>query len=331
MRKIALFNNSSAQIERVYALGRRQHLATLADLYPTVVGDENFQDHAANLKGVEAVFSTWGMWPLTPAQLDALPDLKIVLYGAGSVQRFAPSLLERGVRVVSAWGANAVPVAEFAFGQILLSNKGFFRNTSHYHGMRTRKEAFVGLGNFGVAAGVLGAGQVGRNLIRMLKTTALDVIVWDPFLSSQHAQTLGVEKAETLYEVFARSRVVSNHLADLPATRGLITGGLIESMPPDATFINTGRGATVVEPEMIDVLRRRPDLMALLDVTFPEPAPPDSPLFELPNVRLSTHIAGAVGLEVVRLADTMIEEFLAWDKGDSLRYEVTSEMLASMA
>ena len=96
-------------------------------------------------------------------------------------------------------------------------------------------------------------------------------------------------------------------------------------------FINTGRGATVAQDEMIAVLRQRPNLTALLDVTNPEPPLPDSPLHELLNVHLSTHLAGSIGDEVVRMADYMIDEFERWARGEPLRYAVTLEMLETMA
>ena len=330
MRKTALFCNGN-RIEDVYGMGRRQRLAAISDLYPEVVSENTFHEHAARLAGVEAVFSTWGMWPLSAEQLARLPALKIIFYAAGSVQQIAPPLHARGIRVAGGWGANAVPVAEFAFAQILLSNKGYFRNTRTYHATRKRDGAFYGPGNFAVTVAILGAGQAGRAVIRLLKNSALGVLVWDPFLPPEQAAALGVEKVASLASAFARASVVSNHLAGGPATRGLITGALIESMPAHATFINTGRGATVAESELIAALRRRPDLVALLDVTDQEPAAPDSPFYDLPNVWLSTHMAGAAGHEVVRLADAMIEAFQAWEKGEPLCCEVTAGMLKQMA
>jgi phosphoglycerate dehydrogenase-like enzyme len=98
-----------------------------------------------------------------------------------------------------------------------------------------------------------------------------------------------------------------------------------------ATFINTGRGATVDETGLLAALRKRPDLTALLDVTGPEPPRPDSPLYQADNVLLSPHIAGSIGREVLRQADTMIEECRRFIHGEPLRYAVTLEMLKHMA
>jgi phosphoglycerate dehydrogenase-like enzyme len=210
------------------------------------------------------------MFALAPNQLDRLPALRAVFYAAGSVRSFATSLLARDILVVSAWAANAVPVAEFTLAQILLANKGYFRNVAEYRGPEHRRGAFSGRGNFGATVSLLGAGQIGRKLIELLRPFHLRVLVWDPFLSPNDAEALGVEKVQ-LSEAFARGDVVSNHLANVPDTVGLLNGALFASLPPNATFINTGRGATVNEPEMIRVLRERPDLFALLDVTDPEP------------------------------------------------------------
>ena len=90
-------------------------------------------------------------------------------------------------------------------------------------------------------------------------------------------------------------------------------------MPANASFINTGRGETVNHDDLVKVFRKRQDLTALLDVTDPaEPLPPESPLWSLPNVQISSHIAGAKGDEVGRVADFTIDEFERWRRGEPL-------------
>lgn len=331
MMKTAFLCNAEAKIDEVYGKGRRQRIGEISDLYPTVLTQDNLEAHAAHVRDVRAVFSTWGMPVLDKDDLDRLPALEAVFYAAGSVKRFAPPLLDRGIIVMSAWAANAVPVAEFTLAQILLANKGYFRNTHACSSPEARAGAFRGPGNFGETVAVLGAGRVGRTLIGLLKGFALHVIVWDPFLGSAAAAELGVEKIGTLKEAFSRALAVSNHLANVEETQGLFTRELFEAMRPDAVFINTGRGATVVEPDMIAVLQARQDLTALLDVTCPEPPAPESPLWNMPNVHLSAHLAGSIHDETVRMADVCIEEFLAWEQDKPLQYAVTREMLATLA
>ncbi len=119
MIRAAFFGNNPAAIERVYAMGRYAQVAAATDLYPSVVSHADFAAQAANLADVRVAFGTWGFPELTSEELDRLPNLEAVFYGAGSVQRFARPFLERGITVVSAWAANAVPVAEFTLAQIL--------------------------------------------------------------------------------------------------------------------------------------------------------------------------------------------------------------------
>ena len=102
-------------------------------------------------------------------------------------------------------------------------------------------------------------------------------------------------------------------------------------MPRNATFLNTGRGAQVVEADLVRALREAPDRTAVLDVTFPEPPAADSPLNALPNVFLTPHIAGSKGREVERMGAYMAEECARWLSGAPTPYEVTLPMLETMA
>ena len=333
MKNIALFCDGP-MVDRVYGKGRREMVAQMGNLYEHVVVSKDFDLHAPKLRDLEAIFSTWGMPCLTPQQLDQLPNLKAVFYAAGTVKGFASPLLERGILVCSAWAANGVPVAEFTLAQILLSMKGYFRNAAECRTPASKRptkgKAFAGNGVFGETVALLGAGQIGRKVIELLRNFELKVVVYDPFLSDADAAALGVQKV-SLLQAFEQGYVVSNHLANVPETVGMLNGALFEAMRPDATFINTGRGATVVESDLISVFGRRGDLTALLDVTYPEPPVDDSPLYTMPNIHLTSHIAGSMNDEVVRMADYMIGEFKAWQQGRPLQYAVTKEMLPRMA
>lgn len=329
LKKAAFFGRVD-QINRVYKLGRQEQVAAATDLYPHVVGAADFEAHIPYLQDLEVIFSTWGMPSLTEAQIAQMPRLRAVFYAAGSVQGFARPFLEQDVLVVSAWAANAVPVAEFTLAQVLLAGKGYFANTRGFVSPDSRRTAYVGPGNFGEAVALLGCGQIGRAVVALLEPFHLRVVVFDPFLTADKAQEIGVVKV-SLEEAFAQALVVSNHLANLPETVGMLRGAHFAQMRPHATFINTGRGQTVAEDEMCAILQARPDLTALLDVTHPEPPAAGSALYALPNVHLTTHIAGSTGDEVVRMADYMVSEFHAWEHGRELCYAVTREMLSTMA
>ncbi len=330
MKRAVIINENPDRCLEVYGSGRYEQLTQICDLIPGVLTAANVNQRINELADVEAVFTTWGFRDPEPQVLDAMPKLAAVFYAAGSVKSFAPRLIERDIIVVSAWAANGIPVAEFTVAQILLACKGYFRNTRDYVRPDVRSELHRGAGVFGETIGLIGAGMVGRAVIERLKPYVLRVVAHDPFLPDELAAESGVEKV-SLEDLFAQSYVVSNHLPNLPELQGVLHGDLFRSMRQDATFINTGRGAQVVEADLVSVWGQRPDLTALLDVTMPEPPVVGSPLYTLPNVHLSSHIAGSLNDEIVRMADYVIEEFKRWERGESLRYEVTPQLLATMA
>ena len=111
----------------------------------------------------------------------------------------------------------------------------------------------------------------------------------------------------------------------------MITGEHFAMMKEDATFINTSRGAIVDELSMITVLQERSDLSVLLDVTYPEPPAEGSPLYTLPNVYLTPHIAGSMGGECRRMGQYAIDECRRYLLGEPLQWQVTKELAARMA
>jgi phosphoglycerate dehydrogenase-like enzyme len=306
-----------------------------ADYMPkTFLKKEDILRDPESFRNTRYIFSTWGMPVFTEEEIKAfLPSLKAVFYAAGSVQKFARPFLNCGIKVFSAWAANGVPVAEYTVAQIILANKGFFQasqlaSTGDRSGAKARFSTYPG--NYAVRVGIIGAGMIGKMVIKRLKEYALEVVTFDPFLPEETAQALGVQKV-SLQELFATSQVVSNHLANNAQTKGMLNYALFSTMLPNATFLNTGRGAQVVENDLIAVLRERPDLTAVLDVTYPEPPAPDSPFYTLPNCFLTPHIAGSSGNEVRRMASYMMEEYEAFTIGKPCRFEVTEKMLETMA
>jgi phosphoglycerate dehydrogenase-like enzyme len=185
-------------------------------------------------------------------------------------------------------------------------------------------------GAYGATVGVVSLGKIGRLVCLRLLSHDLDILAHDPYVSEEYARQMGVRLCG-LEEMFAVCDVVSLHAPLLPETRGMIRGAHLRAMKRDATFINTARGALVNEEEMIEALRERPDLRVVLDVTWPEPPPPDSPLYDLPNVTLTPHVAGSQGPECRRMGRYAIEELKRFLKGEPLRWRVTKETARIMA
>ncbi|MBO4303287.1 MAG: hydroxyacid dehydrogenase [Lentisphaeria bacterium] len=295
-------------IGRVYDEAQRKTLSEITEMFSEIVTPANFDSF--DLTDREVIFSTWGMMNFTDEQLSRLPRLEAVFYGAGATDTFARPLLKRNIKIMSAWKANAVPVAEFTAAQIVLSMKNYFSNTW--------ENRFVGPGCYGEKVALLGAGAISKKVQELLKNYRLEVMVVP---SRPEHRTVSLEEA------FRTAYVVSNHLPDREDNQKVITKAMFESMRHGATFINTGRGRQVDEEGMIQVLKKRPDLTALLDVLTQEPPQADSELRTLPNVRLSSHIAGSLNDELRRMSEFVIEDFRRFAQGEPMLYEIREEML----
>ena len=332
--KIIFLCDNAAKFAAVYDEGVLARLRKLTALDETRYSKADVLREPGRFADAEIIFSTWGMPSFTEGEIERfLPSLKCVFYAAGSVQSFARPFLSRGVRVFSAWAANAVPVAEYTVAQIILAGKDFYcqtRLTSAYRRADAAARRGAHSGNYHKRVGLIGCGMIGSMVAQMLKAYDLEVLVYAPFLSNERAEQLSVRKT-SLEELFSTCSVVSNHLANNAATRGMLGYGLFASLPPYATFINTGRGAQVVEDDLVKVLLERSDLTAVLDVTDPEPPVAGHPFYTLENCFLTPHVAGSLGGEVVRMSEYMVEEYRAFATGQPCRYEVTEPMLQTMA
>lgn len=321
-------------VDYVYGEERVQRIADLIDLYPERLTEAMFREKLAEFSEVEVIFSCWGMPALSAADLDLLPNLKAVFYASGTVQNFAEPFLERGIIVCSAAPANAIPVAEFCLGQILVSCKGMFSNQlACRKGPWEQATMPVGPGVYGESVALVGIGEISRCLLQLLKPFNLSVLAVSGYLSKrpEQAREMGIDEIVDAERAFAEAYVVSNHLADKPGTEGMLNEELFLSMRHGATFINTGRGAQVDEAGLVRALKQRPDLTALLDVQHPEPPEAHSELYKLPNVHMTSHIAGSMNDEVRRMADYMIADFERWKTGAPLQYQVKAEALLNRA
>lgn len=283
------------------------------------------------LAQADVIFSGWGAPRMDAAFLAAAPRLKAVFYGAGTIRYFtSDAFWARGVIVSSAYAMNAVPVAEYTLGSILLSLKNYWFHAFEIKRTNRFTERVPCAGAYGSKVGLVSLGMIGRLVRERLRAFDLEVFAYDPCLDPAEASALDVELL-SLDELFARCDVVSLHTPLLPETEGMVRGRHFELMKPRSTFINTARGGIVREDEMAEVLRGRPDITALLDVTSPEPPVPDSPLWTLPNVIFTPHIAGSRDRECRRMGRAMIEEYDRWARGEPLQWEINAARSLTLA
>lgn len=329
MRSIFLCNKKNS-VEKVYAEG----FAKLPEVERKVYTSADVIAEPAAFADVEYIFSTWGMPVMSEEEIKkCFPSLKCVFYAAGSVQAFARPFLACGVKVFSAWAANAIPVVEYTLAQIILANKGFFAHSremkkGNREACKVMKARYPG--NYGENVGIIGVGMIGSQVAERLKGYKLNVLAFDPFLSNERAEALGITKC-SLHELFERCRVITNHMANNEQTKGMLNYECFSKMLPYSTFINTGRGAQIVEDDLVRVLTERPDITAILDVTYPEPPAEGHAFYSLPNCFLTPHIAGSLCSETHRMAEYIIEEYERYASGTACLYEVTAKMLETMA
>lgn len=324
----------AALLAKPFPLGYAYDETTLARLRALVEVEDRTGAPATEAAPSEAelLLTGWGVPRLDDAFFRRHPRVRAVFHAAGSVRSLmTDEAWDRGVRITTAAQVNARPVAEFTLAQIILSLKSAFAQSRTCHAQRRFARQVAPIpGAYGTTVGLISLGEIARQVAQRLTALDVKVIAYDPYVSAERAAALGVQIV-SLDEIFARADVVSCHAPLLPATRGLIRRRHFELLKDGATFINTSRGPIVAESEMVDVLQRRPSLTALLDVTDPEPPPPDSPLFTLPNVFLTPHISGSVDGECVRMGHFIAEEVRRYLAGEPLLGEVTraqAELLA---
>lgn len=318
--------------EQTYGEELARVIAQRLDLVaPPISGDE-LAGRLDLLADVEIIMGGWGMRVMDAAFLAAAPKLRAVFLGAGSIKGVvSEAFWQRNIPIVSAYAMNAVPVAEYTLAAILFSLKHGWR---YALGMpragRFLKKTGVMPGAFRTTVGIISLGAIGRRVVELLRAHDVKVIACDPRCTAADAQALGVELVSCL-ELFQRAHVVSLHAPWLPETEGMITGAHFAAMREGATFINTARGIIVRETQMIAALQARPDLTAVLDVTQPEPPAPDSPLFTLPNVVLTPHIAGAMDEECRRLGYFLVDELDRHLRGEKSSWQLSREQMSWMA
>ena len=328
----AAFGLDSSSHRLIYGPEEMAELRRLTELDETVVPFRDWARYPEPLAEAEVLFSGWSAPLMDENFLRAAPKLRAVFYGAGSVRYFlTPAFWERDIVITSAASANATPVAEYTVATVLLSLRDFWNRAALAKagkgwGDHTRAIA----GSFRATVGLLSFGAIGRAVARHLRAFDLRVLVYCPYLQQADAAAAGVQRVG-LDELFESSDVVSIHTPVLPETIGMVNGRLVASMKTGAALINTARGVIVNQPELVAVLRQRPDLHAVLDVTDPEPPQVGDPLLALPNVTVTSHIAGSHGRDCQRMGYYMVEELKNYLAGRPLRWQVTREALERMA
>ena len=288
----------------------------------------------AVLSEVDILVTGWGCPMVTADVVKAAPKLRLIAHAAGTVKfTLDPAVYEAGIRVTHAADANAVPVAEFTLAAIIFANKRVFELRDRYRADPGRRSSYAlmdePIGNYHRTIGLVGASRIGRKVARMLAGFDFTVLVSDPFVKQGDPILAGAELVD-LDTLMRRSDVVSIHAPSLPSTRAMIGASQLRLMKDGAALINTARGALIDETALIAELETG-RIHAVIDVTDPEIPAPGSPLYTLPNVFLTPHVAGAVGTERLRLGEMVIDEIERFVAGGKMAFEIEPALLERLA
>ncbi|MBH79461.1 MAG: hydroxyacid dehydrogenase [Gammaproteobacteria bacterium] len=282
------------------------------------------------LESVEVLITSWGCARIDAETLAQMPRLKLIAHLAGSVKGFLDDQVwRRGILVTNAVAANAVPVAEYTLAAIIFANKRVFQLnrfyvTHHENRAPWTKEA-PDVGNYGKTIGIIGASHVGQLVIDHLRRFDFRVLLYDPFVAPLASREMGAMKVG-LSELLSQSDVISLHAPLLNETRHMIAARELSLIKDGATIINTARGG-LIDQQALERELVMGRLYAVLDTTDPDVLPNHSPLYELPNVFLTPHIAGSLGDETQRLADCIVDEVERFCKGAALKHLVRRDQL----
>jgi (S)-sulfolactate dehydrogenase len=233
---------------------------------------------------------------VTAELLDQCPNLKVIgRLGVGLENIDMAACAARGIEVCPARGANAVSVAEYVIGTMLILMRGLHRTTAPVIAGEWPRNAFMGREAAGATFGLVGFGDIARHAAARASALGMEVIAHDPFVNEEDPvwREMRVRQV-SLEDLLADADVVTLHIPLTDSTRDLIDGTAIARMKDDAILINSSRGAIVNEDALIAALKEGTLGGAALDVFADEPVTAESGarFQDVPNLILTPHIAG---------------------------------------
>jgi D-3-phosphoglycerate dehydrogenase len=251
--------------------------------------------------------------------IQAGDQLAVILRaGAGVNTIDVKAASARGVYVTNCPGKNSVAVAELAFALLLAIDRRIPDNVAALRAHQWNKKEFSKAdGVHGKTLGVVGIGQVGREVVKRAYAFGLHVMAWSHSFNLQKARDLNVEYCPDLDTMFRRADIISLHVALKPDTKKLVSADRIAMMKPNAILINTARGEVVDQPALRAALEAK-RIRAGLDVFDPEPAEPTAefadPILAQPNLYGTHHIGAsteqaqeAIAEEALRVIETYLK------------------------
>lgn len=235
--------------------------------------------------------------------LAAAPQLRaIARAGVGVDNIDLAAAGARGIIVVNTPGGNTISTAEYTLGLML----ALARNIPQGHGSLAagnwQRKAFGGVELQGQTLGIVGMGRIGREVAARASAFDMTCIGYDPFVDAHSAHAAGIEKQDTLQQLYARADFLTLHALVTSETRHMINAASLEQMKPGVRIINAARGALIDDGALAAALKSGVVAGAAVDVYPQEPPPADYPLLNLPNVIHTPHLAASTEGAQVRVA-----------------------------
>ncbi|MBF0624728.1 MAG: phosphoglycerate dehydrogenase [Magnetococcales bacterium] len=230
---------------------------------------------------------------LTGELIEAATNLKVVgRAGIGVDNVDIPVASKKGVIVMNAPFGNTVTTAEHTIALALAAARHIPAATASTRLGKWEKSRFMGRELGGKTLGIIGIGNIGALVVERFKGLKMHVLAYDPFISKERAEVLGVELAESLEDFWPRIDVLTVHTPMTPKTRHIVNAEAFERMKDGVIVVNCARGGIIDEAALYDALKSGKVFAAALDVFEKEPAR-ESPLFELDNVVLTPHLGAS--------------------------------------
>ena len=230
---------------------------------------------------------------VTAKVIEAAERLKVIgRAGSGLDNVDTQAATRRGVVVMNTPGGNTVTTAEHTMSLILAMTRRIPQATSSMKAGKWEKERFMGVELYNKTLGIIGIGQIGGYVAKLAQGLSLNVIAYDPYLSEEQAQKMGVHLVD-LAEIYRRADIISMHTPLTAETRSLINADAIAQMKPGVMIVNCARGGVINETDLVEALKARRVAAAAFDVFEEEPIRTDHPLLALDTFICTPHIGAS--------------------------------------
>lgn len=282
----------------------RDHLVDHLDLERGVGGDEDALVQA--LEGASVLIATSRL-PITERVLAASPDLELIAkIGTGIDSIDLDAAAAEGITVTYTPGLNALSVAEHTLALLLAVLRHVPENQSLLRSGGWRDDSSMGRQLSRSTVGIVGLGDVGSRVSRLLSGFEVDVLAYDPYVEEVDAELPGAELT-SLETLLRRSDAVTVNAELTEETRHMLGSEEFAAMKNSAVLVNTARGPVVDERALCEALKTGELIGAGLDVFETEPLPVSSRLHDVDNVVTSPHVAAMTTESRERCIDTLAE------------------------